>query len=463
MKTIIITTMLVLFFTSSTSATVYRWVDDRGVVNLTDDYSNVPPAYRGHVEEIKTPNSTRSQNPVKSTVRSQANRTPLPPIAQPLIAEGDFAMKLAETLRIGSPQNEADAESMLTSRGIEPRNGWIADYPMTPDIVEELQNAIGQAADSGKLAMTAEAAIGKFRDLASQQGLMVSADQSQPNGAGIPPDYGSYSNPTVINDYYHDEGPPVVTYYPPPPDYSYLYAWVPYPFQCSGIFFPGFFILNDFDRTVGRFHHGHKFHHRITNHFVDPKTHAFQTVDPHTRGARRTANPSERHISRPALPHGFKTPQAQKGATAIFKRSFETIKSVPAPPKNLTQSDKVEMRNRDLRRPSAGVVRSSSTPPSPAFSKSSEPVARPFNPPSRSLSVPRTDNQASGDSFHGGDLGLSPRTFSAPMRSFSSPSSGNRGFSDGFTGGHSFGSFSGRFGPGSSGSSSGPGGNRGRF
>jgi hypothetical protein len=463
MKKIAIVSVFMLFFASSASATIYRWVDDRGVVNLTDDYSNVAPAYRGHVEEIKAPNSIRSPDSVKSTLISQANRTQPPPIGQPLIAEGDFAMKLAEALRIGSPQNEADAESMLTSRGIEPRNGWIADYPMTPDIVGELQNAIGQAADSGKLPMKTDDAIGKFKDLASQEGLMVSADQSQYTEVGTPPDYGSYSNPTVINNYYYDEGPPVVTYYPPPPDYSYLYAWVPYPFLCSGFFFPGFFILHDFDRTVGHFHHGHEFHHRITNHFVDPKTHASQTVDPNTRGARKTPNPSETHTPVLALTHGFKTQEARKGATAIFNRSFEKARSAPATPKSLDQSNKMEMQNRNFQRLEAGAVGSFSTPPSTTSSTPSERVARPFNPPSRSFSVPRTNNQGSVGGFHGGDFGSSPRTFSAPMSGFSSSSSGNRGSSSGFTSGHSFGSSSGGFSHGSSGGSFGHGGDRGRL
>jgi hypothetical protein len=407
MKKIAILMMLVLIFASSAFATIYRWEDDRGVINFTDDYSNVPPAYRGRVEETKTPSSTRSQDSVKSTVSSQTNRTQAPPIAQPLVPEGDFAMKLAETLRIGSPQNEADAESMLTSRGIEPRNGWIADYPMTPDIVVELQNAIAQAAASGKLAMKTDDAIGKFKDLASQQGLMVRAGEGRHTEVGTPPDNGSYSNPTVINNYYYDEGPPVVTYYPPPPDYSYLYAWVPYPFLCSGFFFRGFFVLNDFDRTVGRFHHGHEFHHRITNHFVDPTTRTVQTVDPITRRATRTVNVSVTHTSGSALTHGFKTQGVRESATSIFNRGFETGRSVPVAPKVLNQPNKFETQNRNLQRPPARAVRSLSTSPRTAFGEPSERVTGPSNPPSRSSIVPRAGNQGSVGGLHGGGSGSS--------------------------------------------------------
>lgn len=50
-------------------------------------------------------------------------------VAPPLVREGDFAFELAEALKIGTPQDEAAAESMLASIGIAPHNGWIADYP----------------------------------------------------------------------------------------------------------------------------------------------------------------------------------------------------------------------------------------------------------------------------------------------------------------------------------------------
>jgi hypothetical protein len=42
----------------------------------------------------------------------------------------------------------------------------------------------------------------------------------------------------------------VVTYYEPPPGYVYLYAWVPFPFWSWGFWFPGFYVLHDFHKTV---------------------------------------------------------------------------------------------------------------------------------------------------------------------------------------------------------------------
>src|SRR5574342_367299 len=68
-----------------------------------------------------------------------------PPVSQTLVREGDYAMDLAPALGLGSPDNEASAESMLTEVGIAPHNGWIADYPVTPDIIGELQEDINLA------------------------------------------------------------------------------------------------------------------------------------------------------------------------------------------------------------------------------------------------------------------------------------------------------------------------------
>jgi hypothetical protein len=299
-------------FTSSASATIYRWVDEKGVVNFADDYDKIPPAYRDKVEEVKvakTGSSIPSQTPLGKTVvaaRQEETAKQPPPIGQTLVREGDFAVKLAEVLKMGSPKGEAEAESMLATAGIMPKNGWIADYPVTPDIIGELQNTVGSAVDSGKLKMNRDEAAKAVQDLAARQGLPVTVDETQTPAEQQPPDYGDSE---VVNNYYYEEGPPVVTYYPPPWDYYYLYAWVPCPFWYTGFWFPGFFVLTDFHR-----HFGH--HHFISNHFVDPKTHASLRIDPRTRatggGERSFAGTGSR---------GFSSPEARRGASSIFNRS----------------------------------------------------------------------------------------------------------------------------------------------
>lgn len=179
MKRLIFVLLFLFIFASFATATIYRWVDEKGVVNFTDDYSKVPPEYRNKVEEVniqKTGPSIPSQaSPGKTTVSVQSRKTAtqLPPIAQPLIREGDFAIKLLEVLKIGLAKSDAEAESMLALVGIAPKNGWIADYPVTPGVIGELQNAVGGAVDSGKLVMRKNEAITALLNLAAQQGLHV--------------------------------------------------------------------------------------------------------------------------------------------------------------------------------------------------------------------------------------------------------------------------------------------------
>ncbi len=69
-----------------------------------------------------------------------------PPVEQPLVPEGVFAVQLVEALKVGQTQDEAQAESMLSAVGIEPKNGWIAGYPVTPAVIGEIEKGVGQEA-----------------------------------------------------------------------------------------------------------------------------------------------------------------------------------------------------------------------------------------------------------------------------------------------------------------------------
>jgi hypothetical protein len=236
-----------------------------------------------------------------------------PPIAQPLVREGDLAVKLVGVLNLGAAANETEAESILGSAGIAPRNGWIADYPVTPDIIGELQQSISDAADSKRLSMSRDEALKALQDVTAESNLSVkpyTPDQT----AGNPESYENYPNPDVINNYYATQGPPVVTYYAPPPDYFYLYAWVPYPFWWYGFWFPGFFCLHDFHRVVII----NKRVVVISNHFVDPRTNRVYRIGPAARFKGRTYAGIGAPRSR-----GLVTPGGRGGATRIFSGSHE--------------------------------------------------------------------------------------------------------------------------------------------
>jgi len=219
--------------------------------------------------------------PILSNAEADQPSTTNPPISQPLIREGTLAVKLAVDLKLGTTENEAEAEDLLSAAGIVPRNGWIADYPVTPDIVGELQAAISAAAVSGKLSMKENAAVQAFQYDVSGYNMPVSpaipgtfvGDMSAP----------SYPDSAVEDNNYESEGPPSITYYAPPPDYAYLYTWVPYPFWWTDFWFPGFFVLADFDVRVHWHYHGHDHDGFVTNHFHDHKTGGIYRIDPANR------------------------------------------------------------------------------------------------------------------------------------------------------------------------------------
>lgn len=222
--------------------------------------------------------------PAMVFAQSEQLKPGAPPVEQPVVSEGDFAVRLAAVLDVVTTDDEIEAESRLGEIGIAPWNGWIADYPVTPDIVAELQDAVSEASASNKLSMSKDEAVNRLIAVAVEFGLSV---RPYTAGATYEPTSAScanYPNPTMINKSYTSEGPPVVTYYCPPPDYYNMYAWVPYPFWWSDLWFPGFFILHDFHRVV----HVQKKVVVIRNHFHDDRSNRTFRIDPVERFRGRT-------------------------------------------------------------------------------------------------------------------------------------------------------------------------------
>jgi len=184
-------------------------------------------------------------------VQSAQHPASPPPVSSVLVRQGDFALSLLEVFDLGTAFSETQAQNMLSDLGIEPINGWIADYPMTPDIVGELQDAVVRASDYGYLTMSRSEVLTIFQTLTADYGLPIIPDYTGTRYDNTPPTFGSYRyiDPTVINNYYHHRGPPIITYYPPPYGYYHHYSWVPYPFWWGSFRFSGYFVLNDFHRT----------------------------------------------------------------------------------------------------------------------------------------------------------------------------------------------------------------------
>lgn len=150
-----------------------------------------------------------------------------PPTDQGFAREGFFALKLAEALKIGPVESEAEAVRMLASIGIAPQNGWMGDDPLTPNIIGELQRAVGSAADSGKLGMKKEEAIKVFQDLVRE----------------IESRYARVEPPLSRQAY------PEPYYYPVPYYYPYYYPdYYPFPF---------YFYYRGYYRYYRPYHHPH--------------------------------------------------------------------------------------------------------------------------------------------------------------------------------------------------------------
>lgn len=374
-----------------------------------------------------------------------------PPVAQSLVREGDFAIKLAVQLNLGNAANEAEAEDILARAGVSPLNGWLSDYPITPEIVGQIGDSILAATEEGKLLMTPGEATEGLYSLASQMNLPTPAGQS----AGTAPE-GNY-NPTVVNNYYYNEGPPIVSYYPPPADYVYLYDWVPYPAFWFGFWFPGFFICHNFTHTVFVSNVGFVTRTAIvSNRIIDPATRTVTAIDPVVRTSTGTVRPMtalrtgsgqlfrttadmRRGVtlggvspvrkgtavtSSAAGRGGFRTIEARKSAQAIYSRSVQGMSG---------RNGETIVRSSGTRNAAPGSAgRSYSAPPrgsegwggsrgSSSKSYYNRPVTKDSG-VSRSSAAPSSPSRAYSNS---GGFGRSYAAPSAPQRSFSN--SMNRG------------------------------------
>jgi hypothetical protein len=283
----------------------------------------------------------------RTAIAAGSSDSSKPPIGQPLVREGDFAVSLATSLNLTKTDDEAEAESILSSKGIAPRNGWIADYPVTPDVYADVRNTARKAGDSGRLGMSGDRAAQTVQSVSTKVGLPIAIagenydygsnsqyayNSSEYDGSNSPPaDLSSPSaseSPEAVENYYEQYGPPVVSYYPPPWEYSYLYSWAPWPFWWGGYWFPGFFALNDFDIVVGNFHHHHHGHgkdHGNNNDFARVSNHVRNSDGTISRvhPANTVANTGTG--GRPWNGTGLRTANAQQGARSILNHDTNRV------------------------------------------------------------------------------------------------------------------------------------------
>jgi hypothetical protein len=384
---------------------------------------------------------------------SQPSQTQqVPPVAQTLVREGDFAVKLAATLNLGLPTNEAEAEDMLAKAGVAPLNGWISDYPMTPQIVGQIEDSITKAAAEGKLPMKSEEAIKGLYLLTAQMQLPTPAGEgtATPDGKKAPV---GQSDSQTINNYYIDEGPPIVTYYPPPVYYGYLYDWVPYPVFWFGFWFPGFYMCHNFTTTVVV--SNPPFVNRkavVSNNVINQDGRRVAVVDPvvrtntggvravttlRTESGRTFRNLADLRnavsLTRPTIgrpvassdrvlrTEGFRSSEARKNAEAIYFRSIERMQRGTVREGGMAsgaegRSVEPGTHDRTFNRPFWGGGDSRFVAPNSSGRSFRSPMMRGGNESIRRFTAPSGSSMGSGREF------VAP---SAPSRSFSG--SMNRG------------------------------------
>jgi hypothetical protein len=327
-----------------------------------------------------------------------------PPVAPPIVREGDFAVQLAPALNLGTPETEVDAENLLGTAGVAPRNGWIADYPVTPDIIGELRDSIIYAAQAKTISMEQNLAIIAFEGVQKNLNIAVGPAIAGPPEDAVtePGDTGAaeivYPDSNALASYYSVEGPPIVTYYAPPPDYYYLYAWVPYPYWWGGIWFGGFFVLHDFHRNF--IHNGRSF--AVSNHFNDVAAHRVFRVDPVNRASGRTFA-------------GVGAPRANNFIGTGVQRAPERIFNNRSVPRTGSVSP-LSSRAASVRQPASRSVRAANPFPQNRVYSQPPGAGRTFSPRSgtsgggRSFSAPsggggRSVSTPSGGGGHGGGGG----------------------------------------------------------
>jgi len=182
---------------------------------------------------LLTPAPGMSQPDQKSTEAPQKE--------QALVREGRFAIRLASALKLLTTDDETEAMRELSWFKVEPRGGWIADHPVTPEILRELRRDVARAAEADRFFLSMDQALGQFDQVVSDFGLSFDYHQA----------------PSADRYEADNTRPPSAQYHDPPPAYWDLYPWYPYPFAWSNWYFPGFFFMYDYHYTPHRRHHPH--------------------------------------------------------------------------------------------------------------------------------------------------------------------------------------------------------------
>lgn len=111
-----------------------------------------------------------------------------PSCSQALVSEGDLALRLCSAPGVTTTSDVVEAENLLGDLGIAPRNGWISDYPVTPDIIVELQNAVAAAACWAGNPFSLEPVFLRTSCIISYEASRLGATVEDSGASAMPPD-----------------------------------------------------------------------------------------------------------------------------------------------------------------------------------------------------------------------------------------------------------------------------------
>ncbi len=124
MARLILALASVLLFVGAVSAETYKWTDDRGTVNFTEDYSQIPKKYRKRVRMIDDvqadpgPGESRTEQSVKDGTEKN-----------PVVAEADAGK---------------DPDKKKTRYGSKSEDEWKADFKRLNDRIDKVQGEIDE-------------------------------------------------------------------------------------------------------------------------------------------------------------------------------------------------------------------------------------------------------------------------------------------------------------------------------
>ncbi|MGH7964631.1 MAG: DUF4124 domain-containing protein, partial [Candidatus Binatia bacterium] len=142
-----------LWWSTGVHAELYQWTDADGVIHIVDDASKMPEAYREKVTVYRT----------TQPVVLESRAAPLSPSGRYMEgSQGAFAQKLALDLGLIKHSSE-DALGPLGGAGIRPAGGWKVSNRLTVEVLDEIVTAVRRAADSKRIALSADGAADRVR------------------------------------------------------------------------------------------------------------------------------------------------------------------------------------------------------------------------------------------------------------------------------------------------------------